>query len=310
MNGFAENNFTTMANARVAQRIEMSGRQYLELLNRFVNITGPTGPACDTCTGPTGFTGYTGYTGYTGPTGFSNTGPNPTFETLIIDSTNTEALLVRRNGDTRDILRVNTTDDEIDFLTLLTIDNTLDASTGALHVISNSEQAKVAELCRVASAGVQYILISDSSGNGYRERGTVISGGPGQSSISVWDSGTYYIRLGFNDTGAAIDIPGRSMNTNQPDLTWEIDSPAQNGFDRESATSFSMRISDTPILTVSDADLVATVPTYMPTYTVAGGLPAGVAGQLIYVSDETGGPVTAYYDSTNWRRMSDGVIVS
>jgi hypothetical protein len=33
-------------------------------------------------------------------------------------------------------------------------------------------------------------------------------------------------------------------------------------------------------------------------------------GWMAFVPDEVGGPVPAYYDGTNWRRVTDGVIVS
>lgn len=46
-------------------------------------------------------------------------------------------------------------------------------------------------------------------------------------------------------------------------------------------------------------------------YTVAG-VPAAASyeGGLIYVSNETGGAVPAFSDGTNWRRVTDRVIVS
>ena len=34
------------------------------------------------------------------------------------------------------------------------------------------------------------------------------------------------------------------------------------------------------------------------------------AGQVVYVSDETGGPVLAFSDGTNWRRVTDRAVVS
>lgn len=50
----------------------------------------------------------------------------------------------------------------------------------------------------------------------------------------------------------------------------------------------------------------------LPYFTVAG-LPSGGSEQLggfIFVTDESGGPVPAYFDGTDWRRVSDGAIVS
>jgi len=37
---------------------------------------------------------------------------------------------------------------------------------------------------------------------------------------------------------------------------------------------------------------------------------ASPAGQLVYVSDESGGAVLAFSDGTNWRRVTDRAIVS
>jgi len=51
--------------------------------------------------------------------------------------------------------------------------------------------------------------------------------------------------------------------------------------------------------------------TVLPSYTVAT-LPSAVnnARRLVYVSDEAGGPVPAFSDGTNWRRVTDRAIVS
>ena len=34
------------------------------------------------------------------------------------------------------------------------------------------------------------------------------------------------------------------------------------------------------------------------------------AGAIVYCTDETGGSIPAFYDGTNWRRVSDRAIVS
>ncbi|KQT85287.1 hypothetical protein [Aurantimonas sp. Leaf443] len=46
-------------------------------------------------------------------------------------------------------------------------------------------------------------------------------------------------------------------------------------------------------------------------YTVAT-LPAaaGIAGAIVHVADESGGPVPAFSDGTVWRRMTDRAVVS
>jgi Protein of unknown function (DUF2793) len=52
-------------------------------------------------------------------------------------------------------------------------------------------------------------------------------------------------------------------------------------------------------------------PVRVKSYTVAGlpGAAAG-AGQIVCVSNETGGPVLAFSDGTSWRRVTDRAVVS
>lgn len=47
----------------------------------------------------------------------------------------------------------------------------------------------------------------------------------------------------------------------------------------------------------------------LKSYTVAT-LPTGEAGELIFVTDETGGAVPAFSDGTDWRRVTDRAVVS
>ena len=56
-------------------------------------------------------------------------------------------------------------------------------------------------------------------------------------------------------------------------------------------------------------DLVVTQVTELGKYTVAT-LPSQVAGGFIFVTDETGGAVTAFSDGNNWRRTTDRAVVS
>lgn len=53
-----------------------------------------------------------------------------------------------------------------------------------------------------------------------------------------------------------------------------------------------------------------TAPVTVPSY-VKTALPSAAAkGQIIYVSNETGGAVLAFSDGTNWRRVTDRNVVS
>jgi hypothetical protein len=51
-------------------------------------------------------------------------------------------------------------------------------------------------------------------------------------------------------------------------------------------------------------------PVGLKSYTVTGLPPANPAGQLVFVPDESGGPVVAFADGTTWRRVADGGVVS
>jgi hypothetical protein len=53
----------------------------------------------------------------------------------------------------------------------------------------------------------------------------------------------------------------------------------------------------------------------LPSYTVAtlpvaADLPDPTQAWMIYVTDETGGAVPAFWDATQWRRVTDRVVVS
>lgn len=61
---------------------------------------------------------------------------------------------------------------------------------------------------------------------------------------------------------------------------------------------------------VSASGLIYPDQLVLPSYTVSTLPDAGVAAQLIYVSNESGGAVLAFSDGTNWRRVTDRAIVS
>jgi hypothetical protein len=48
----------------------------------------------------------------------------------------------------------------------------------------------------------------------------------------------------------------------------------------------------------------------LPSYTSSTLPSASVPGAMIYVTNETGGPVPAFADGTNWRRVTDRAIVT
>lgn len=48
----------------------------------------------------------------------------------------------------------------------------------------------------------------------------------------------------------------------------------------------------------------------LPSYTVASAPTGQATGTMIYVTNETGGAVPAFYDGVNWRRVTDRAIIS
>jgi hypothetical protein len=67
--------------------------------------------------------------------------------------------------------------------------------------------------------------------------------------------------------------------------------------------------SDKSVIGGSESDADANATLYVKGVTVAT-LPTGMAGGFIFVTDETGGAVTAFHDGTNWRRTTDRAVVS
>jgi hypothetical protein len=65
----------------------------------------------------------------------------------------------------------------------------------------------------------------------------------------------------------------------------------------------------TATFTIAGNAVSSQVQLALPSYTVAT-LPTGVTAGMIFVSDESGGSVPAFYDGTDWRRFSDRAIVS
>lgn len=79
---------------------------------------------------------------------------------------------------------------------------------------------------------------------------------------------------------------------------------------RINGLTVQVRANDTLALTASPTALTAALPMGFKSYTVATLPAATTAGQMIYVSDESGGAVMAFSDGTNWRRVTDRAIVS
>ena len=105
------------------------------------------------------------------------------------------------------------------------------------------------------------------------------------SNLAEWRIGGYY-----HDTGGV----------------WHAANVAK--FEVSSAGGVRLGIGTQTPTTTLDVNGPARVGSYM-----VAALPSASgngAGAIIYVSDESGGPVMAFSDGTNWRRMTDRVVVS
>jgi hypothetical protein len=69
--------------------------------------------------------------------------------------------------------------------------------------------------------------------------------------------------------------------------------------------------SPTTITLDPTSEIINDAPMKLKGYTVAQlGTLTSSAGAMVYCTDETGGSIPAFYDGTNWRRVSDRAIVS
>jgi hypothetical protein len=75
-------------------------------------------------------------------------------------------------------------------------------------------------------------------------------------------------------------------------------------------------ITDSNVLSSYDlGNIVISGPIYatslvLPSYTVSSLPLPNIVGQMLFVTDETGGSIPAFSDGTNWRRVTDREIVS
>ncbi len=84
---------------------------------------------------------------------------------------------------------------------------------------------------------------------------------------------------------------------------------SQELVDKERKATISMRAYLDDITLRLNEFLLNPSGVQLPIYTVAT-VPVQKTGSLIFVSDETGGAVPAFSDGTNWRRVTDRIIVS
>jgi hypothetical protein len=132
-----------------------------------------------------------------------------------------------------------------------------------------------------------------------------------------------------NSSGATVNFvagTGISITTNSATdtitfvgastIVWEVGGSL--GYVWEAAATFYDfgSVTEVPATTVYDLGTIVTTGVFypgqlvLPSYTVAGLPTADTAAQFVYVTNDVGGPVPAFSDGTNWRRVTDRAIVS
>ena len=108
-------------------------------------------------------------------------------------------------------------------------------------------------------------------------------------------TGTDNAIFGYNsDTGSTSSVNAIVIGANV------------TGNGSNTATIGDSSITDTYL----EGDIHTTGQINLVNYTVAGVPSAATVGGFIFVTDETGGAVTAFSDGTNWRRTTDRAIVA
>jgi hypothetical protein len=132
-----------------------------------------------------------------------------------------------------------------------------------------------------------------------------------------------------NSSGATVNFvagTGISITTNSATdtitfggastIVWEVGGSLGYVWDAPATYYDFGTVTEVPATTVYDLGSVAITGVFypsqlvLPSYTVSSLPSAATAAQFVYVTNDAGGPVPAFSDGTNWRRVTDRAIVS
>lgn len=163
------------------------------------------------------------------------------------------------------------------------------------------------------AAGTQSITIgatSTAAGNyvvsiGYGTSSSADNGVAIGRSASV--TGTEGVAIGYNSSSSSEGVAiGYNASANAT-------SGIAIGYNATSGTGIQMKLATTVHFDMTSTGVVSSSGSAaqykLTSYTVAT-LPTGSTGGMIFVTDEVGGSIPAFYDGTNWRRVTDRAIVS
>jgi hypothetical protein len=99
-------------------------------------------------------------------------------------------------------------------------------------------------------------------------------------------------------------------------IVWEVGGSLGYVWDAPATFYDFGSVTEVPATTVYDLGTVVITGVFypsqlvLPSYTVSSLPTAATAAQFVYVTNDAGGPVPAFSDGTNWRRVTDRAVVS
>lgn len=192
-------------------------------------------------------------------------------------------------------------------------------SSRFVSVTGNVTGGNIVTLGQVTATG-------NVSGNYILGNGSQLTGlPPAFGSIAVIGANTVVA----NSSGATVNFvagSGISITTNAATdtitfggastIVWEVGGSLGYVWDAPATYYDFGTVTEVPATTVYDLGSVTITGVFypsqlvLPSYTVSSLPPAATAAQFVYVTNDAGGPVPAFSDGINWRRVTDRAIVS
>jgi hypothetical protein len=199
------------------------------------------------------------------------------------------------------------------------------SATGGAYTITNSGVTQILAGSGISvTANTGSITISSSGGGGTVSLNDGSAASPSLNFTNDTNTGLY--RVGSDQLGLAAGGTNQvTISTASVTTTVAVVGPTGLGastpvftFSGDTSTGLayfgagSMRFmnSGTPTLGFSSSSVNMLVPMRLTSYTTTTLPAATLAGQMIYVTNESGGAVPAFSDGTNWRRVTDRAIVT
>lgn len=131
----------------------------------------------------------------------------------------------------------------------------------------------------------------------------------GSDQLGLAAGGTNQVIISTAAVTTTVAVVGPTgLGSSTPVFTFSGDT--STGLAYFGAGSMRFMNSGTPTLGFSSSSVNMLVPMRLTSYTTTTLPAATLAGQMIYVTNESGGAVPAFSDGTNWRRVTDRAIVT